>query len=88
MFIFHQEFTWNIEIHVSYILEENSSKMTRMRNEKNPPEQEVNRVVLIASGFISISFTLPMTFYLNADAYWKYKWRVIEGSHQGFDLSK
>ena len=62
--------------------------MASIRNEKNPPEQEVNRVVLIASGFISISFTLPMTFYLNADAYWKYKWRVIEGSDQGFDLSK
>ena len=53
-----------------------------------PPDPALSRVVLAAAGFISIAFVLPMTFYFNADAYWKYKWRPLGDGDQPFDLSK
>ena len=46
------------------------------------------RVVLLGCGVIGVGMLLPMNFYFNADAYWKYKWRVIGNSTQSFDLGE
>ena len=43
-------------------------------------------LILISCGVIGVGMLLPMNFYYNADAYWKYKWRVIGNSTQNFDL--
>ena len=47
-----------------------------------------SRVVLLGCGVIGVGMLLPMNFYFNADAYWKYKWRVIGNSTQSFDLGQ
>ncbi len=47
---------------------------------------ERSSLVLVTCGFIGVGFTLPMSFYISADAYWKDKWRIVEDSTQPFNL--
>ena len=47
---------------------------------------EKSTLVLVTCGFIGVGFTLPFSFYISADAYWKHKWRIIEDSTQSFNL--
>ena len=47
---------------------------------------ERSNIVLVICGFIGVGFTLPMAFFISADAYWKHKWRILENSSQPFNL--
>ena len=52
-----------------------------------PPSGWIPRkLVVFGCGFIGVGMLLPLNFYYNADAYWKYKWRHIGNTTQPFDL--
>ena len=45
-----------------------------------------HRFILVSCGVIGVGMLLPLNFYYNADAYWKYKWRKVGSDTQPFDL--
>ena len=45
-----------------------------------------HRFILVSCGVIGVGMLLPLNFYYNADAYWKYKWRKVGNDTQPFDL--
>lgn len=59
---------------------------TEAEDDKKFKVGDKSLLVLVSCGIIGVGMLLPMNFYYNADAYWKYKWRVIGNSTQNFDL--